>query len=57
VKFTSGGKVLGTASLSSGVAALTTSALTQGTHSVVATYASDANFKTSHGSVTQVVTP
>jgi Bacterial Ig-like domain (group 3) len=38
-----------------GVASVTTSALTQGSHTIVATYSGDANFATSTGSVTQLV--
>jgi Bacterial Ig-like domain (group 3)/Immunoglobulin I-set domain len=38
-----------------GAASVTTSALTQGSHTIVATYSGDANFATSNGSVVQVV--
>lgn len=44
VQFVIGGKVLGTVALTSGVAEFTTSALSVGGHSVVASYPGDANF-------------
>jgi len=57
VKFSYGGKVLGTAPLSSGTAALTTSSLPKGTHIVLGKYQGDAAFKSSQGKITQVVIP
>jgi parallel beta-helix repeat protein len=44
VTFTDGSNVLGVVQLVNGVAALTTSALTTGNHSVIATYSGDSNF-------------
>src|SRR4029077_5138734 len=44
VKFMDGATLLGTVSLSSGVASLTTSALTAGTHKIKATYVGDSVF-------------
>ena len=44
VKFMDGATLLGTGSLTSGIASLTTSALTAGTHKVKATYAGDSVF-------------
>ena len=44
VQFTNNGAVLGTATLEGGVAQLTTSALTAGRHSIVATYVGDGNY-------------
>jgi probable HAF family extracellular repeat protein len=44
VQFTNNGAVLGTATLQGGVAQLTTSALTAGRHSIVATYVGDGNY-------------
>jgi hypothetical protein len=50
------GDTLGTADLDeNGVASLTTAALSGGTHVVTASYAGDANFAPSSGSVTQTV--
>ena len=46
VTFFDGATNLGTGTLSAGVATLTTSALTQATHSITAVYAGDTNFKT-----------
>lgn len=56
VKFMDGATTLGTVSLSAGVATLTTSALTAGTHKIKATYAGDSAFAGSSSSVlSQVV--
>jgi len=57
VTFTYANTVLGTATTSHGIAALTTSALPKGKHPVRATYAGDANFITKSASVKQVVEP
>jgi large repetitive protein len=43
VKFLDGTTVLGTVALASGVASFSTSSLTQGSHSITASYAGDAN--------------
>ncbi|HVM41258.1 MAG TPA: Ig-like domain repeat protein [Acidimicrobiia bacterium] len=45
VAFTAGGSPLGTAVTADGVAALTTSALAEGTHSIVAAYQGDAGYQ------------
>ena len=57
VQFKDGGVNLGAAvSLNAGgVATLTTSTLTAGTHAITAEYSGDANFNTSTGSLSQVV--
>jgi Bacterial Ig-like domain (group 3) len=56
VKFMDGTALLGTGSITSGVASFTTSALTAGTHKVKATYASDSAFSGSSSLVlSQVV--
>jgi hypothetical protein len=55
VTFTSGGSLMGTGTLSGGVATLSTSALPAGSHSIKATYPGDASFATSSGHVRQVV--
>jgi predicted secreted protein len=47
VTFLASGKSIGTGTLSSGVATLKTSALAVGTNSITATYAGDADYKTS----------
>jgi len=47
VTFLANGKSIGTGTLSSGVATLKTSALAVGTNSITATYAGDADYKTS----------
>src|SRR5208337_5591191 len=47
VTFKDGTTTLGTVTLSAGVAKYTTSTLAKGTHSISATYAGDADFKTS----------
>jgi hypothetical protein len=55
VTFTDGKNQLATVPLSGGVASFTTSALSAKRHTIKATYAGDANFKPSSGSVKQVV--
>jgi hypothetical protein len=56
VKFMDGTTLLGTGSLTSGIASLTTSALTAGTHKIKATYAGDSVFSGSSSLVlSQVV--
>jgi hypothetical protein len=55
VRFKDGSTVLGTGRLSGGKASFSTSSLKVGSHSINAIYAGDANFKTSSGSLTQVV--
>ncbi len=55
VTFTLGTSTLGSAPISNGIAALTTSALKAGTHIIKATYPGDGTFKSSFGRVTQVV--
>ena len=56
VSFAADGVGIGTAALlPSGAATLTTSALAEGTHAIVATYSGTAGFLTSNGSVTQRV--
>jgi probable HAF family extracellular repeat protein len=56
VQFTVNGKVAGSASLASGVAKLTTSALPVGDNTIVATYTGDANYlSTNSKTLTQVV--
>jgi len=57
VTFYDGATELGTETTTAGVAALTTSALSVRTHTIKATYAGDATFKTSSGAVAQVVDP
>ena len=55
---TTTGTTLGTEALNgSGVATLPNVSFTLGTHAITATYATDGNFATSAGSVTQVVEP
>ncbi|HKW16475.1 MAG TPA: Ig-like domain repeat protein [Terriglobales bacterium] len=56
VTFFDGATVIGTTTSSSGVAMFSTTSLTARTHTIRATYAGDATFKTSSGTVTQVVT-
>ncbi len=53
---TTTGTDLGTATLSGGVASLTTSALALGTHVIQASYSGDSNFLPSLASLTQTVT-
>lgn len=53
----SAGMDLGSVPLVNGAAALSTSALAIGDHTIVATYSGDANFLTSAGHTTQSVTP
>ncbi len=55
VEFTDNGNFLATVNLSNGSAAFTTSALTAGTHSIVAAYSGDANFNPNSGTLQQVV--
>jgi hypothetical protein len=55
VTFYDGVTSIGTGNTASGVAKFTTSSLTVKTHTIKATYAGDANFKISSGTVTQVV--
>jgi len=55
VTFYDGTTKLGSVTLSAGVAAYTTSTLTKGTHAIKATYAGNANFLSSSGTVTQTV--
>lgn len=55
VTFFDGTTSLGTASTAGGACALVTSALAAGTHTIKASYAGDATFKSSAGTVTQVV--
>lgn len=47
VSFNDGGAAIGSATLAGGIATLTTSALTAGTHTITAAYAGNGNFKTS----------
>jgi hypothetical protein len=55
VTFYDGTTAIGTGATASDVATFTTSSLTVGTHSIKATYAGDATFEPSTGSVKQVV--
>ena len=55
VSFLSGGKVLGTGSLASGVATLNTTSLTVGTDSIVATYGGDSSFGPATASTVSIV--
>jgi Big-like domain-containing protein/VCBS repeat protein len=55
VRFYDGTKQIGTGTTTKGAAKFTTSALKIGTHTIKATYPSSAFFKTSSGTVTQVV--
>jgi hypothetical protein len=55
VAFTIDGSPAGSATLSGGSASISTSGLSAGTHTVVATYSGDANFTTSSASLTQTV--
>jgi hypothetical protein len=56
VTFLDGGLSIGTGTLSGGTATFTTSFSTSGNHSITATYAGDANFTGSAGTMTQSVT-
>jgi Bacterial Ig-like domain (group 3)/FG-GAP repeat len=56
VTFFDGATQIGTGLTAGGVASFSTSTLTAKTHTIKATYAGDATFKTSSGTVTQVVT-
>lgn len=55
VTFFDGTESIGTGTTAGGVAALTTSSLSAKTHTIKATYAGDHTFKTSSGTVKQVV--
>jgi hypothetical protein len=55
VTFYDGATVLGSASLSSAIATFTTSSLSVKKHSIKAVYPGDATFKTSHGTVVEIV--
>ena len=55
VQFSYGSTVLGTSTLSGGVASLTTTLMPPGISSVVATFPGDANYNGSNGSVSQTV--
>lgn len=55
VTFYMGSTEIGTGTTASGIAMFATSSLTAKTHTIKATYAGDATFKTSYGTVTQVV--
>ena len=57
VTFFDGTTTIGTGTTASGVATFTTSLLTAKTHTIKATYSGDAKFKSSTGTVTQVVQP
>jgi hypothetical protein len=57
ITFYAGTAKLGTGKTASGVATLTTSALTAGTSTIKATYSGDNTFKTSSGTVKQIVSP
>lgn len=53
--FKDGLRILGTANVNSGVATLTSSGLTAGSHSITAVYNGNGNFKSSNDSLLQVV--
>ena len=55
ITFYVGVNLIGTASTAGGVATLTTSSLTAGTNTIKAVYAGDSTFKTSYGTLRQVV--
>ncbi len=55
VQFSDGGTLLGTVTLTNGVASFTTSALSTGSNSVSATYSGDANFNPSTSQTINVV--
>ena len=55
VTFYDGAAVLATVPLAGGTAALTTSSLAKGTHTIKASYGGDATFKASYKTVSQVV--
>jgi len=55
VTFKDGATLLGSVALSAGKAALTTSTLALGSHSITATYGGDGNFNGSGGALTQAV--
>ena len=52
VTFLDGGSLIGTGTLSGGVASFTTSALAAGNHTITTSYAGDASFNSSTGSLT-----
>ncbi len=56
VTFLDGATIIGQSGLANGAATLTTSSLSQASHTITANYYSDATFASSTGSVTQVVT-
>jgi uncharacterized repeat protein (TIGR03803 family) len=55
VQFQDGSTVLGSSSLSSGVATFTTAGLSVGQHSISAVYSGDSNFNSSTGSLSQSI--
>jgi hypothetical protein len=55
ITFSDGANLLGTAPVSGGSAAIATSALNAGTHTITATYSGDTNWGTATGSVAQTV--
>ena len=55
VQFLDGAMVLGTVALNSGSAALTTSSLAAGSHTIFAVYSGDINFSGSSASLSQSV--
>jgi large repetitive protein len=55
VTFYDGAVMMGTGGTASGVATFTTSSLSVKSHTIKGTYAGDATFKSSKGTVTQVV--
>jgi hypothetical protein len=57
IAFYDSGVLMGSAPLSSGVAAFTTSSLKAKEHSIKALYPGDPTFRTSHGTVSQMVLP
>jgi hypothetical protein len=58
VQFVVGGVVLGSGTLQGGVAQFTTSAISVGTHPIVANYSGDANYlPATYTALTQVVNP
>jgi hypothetical protein len=56
VTFFDGMTAIGTGATANGVATFATSSLTKKTHTIMATYAGDATFKPSTGTVKQIVT-
>jgi hypothetical protein len=55
VTFSTGSLVLGTSTTTGGIASITTSALTGTTHTIKATYGGDSTFRSSSGTIGQVV--